>query len=251
MLKDFHEKGHKIVIFSNQGAVKSAVTGKAASNVKTKLNNIVKQVGVPAVAIMSTMTDEFRKPKTGMWDFLVEKLNGGVQPDKSKCFFVGDMAGRDLDPNQSATDKEFAEANGIAFKIPEDMFGEMEGKKVLAKHKSDPASGDAASTPAGDGPNAELAGIFLELSDRFKGSSNRKVGDALAAYPKKIDESLYKEVNSIAGIGKGSMATEYVETGKVEAYEEFKAGGGSPAAVKEAGPAKPPSKAAENALKFM
>ena len=29
----------------NQGAIKAAITGKAATNVKTKLDNLVKQVG--------------------------------------------------------------------------------------------------------------------------------------------------------------------------------------------------------------
>lgn len=39
------------------------------------------QMGLPDVTVlMATAEDDFRKPKTGMWTFFVEHLNGGVAP---------------------------------------------------------------------------------------------------------------------------------------------------------------------------
>lgn len=48
----------------------------------------VLQIGVPATIMYATgkdnekkgYIDAYRKPKTGMWDFLVANLNGGVAP---------------------------------------------------------------------------------------------------------------------------------------------------------------------------
>lgn len=71
-----------------------------------------------------TNYEGFRKPKTGMWDLMVAEFNDGIQPDKDKCFFVGDASGG---PNGPAalgdSDRKFAENIGIAFRTPEEEFG--------------------------------------------------------------------------------------------------------------------------------
>eukprot|EP00878_Enallax_costatus_P025878 GHUV01027717.1.p1 GENE.GHUV01027717.1~~GHUV01027717.1.p1 ORF type:complete len:186 (+),score=20.73 GHUV01027717.1:103-660(+) len=43
-LRDLAEEGHKIVIFTNQGSIKSALDGKAAKTVKDKCANIANAV---------------------------------------------------------------------------------------------------------------------------------------------------------------------------------------------------------------
>ena len=54
---------------------------------------------------------------------LINQPSPSTHADKARSFYVGDMAGRPMDPNQSATDKEFATNIGVAFKTPEDVFG--------------------------------------------------------------------------------------------------------------------------------
>jgi hypothetical protein len=40
------------------------------------------QCGVPLAALLATDKDAFRKPGTGMWDFMCDNLNGGVKPSE-------------------------------------------------------------------------------------------------------------------------------------------------------------------------
>jgi bifunctional polynucleotide phosphatase/kinase len=48
-LNALHESGYKIVIFSNQGMVKSAVNGKKAEQIRKRLEIFAKEVRVPAL----------------------------------------------------------------------------------------------------------------------------------------------------------------------------------------------------------
>jgi len=47
-LNALHESGYKIVIFSNQGMVKSAVDGKKAEQIRKRLEIFAKEVRVHA-----------------------------------------------------------------------------------------------------------------------------------------------------------------------------------------------------------
>lgn len=38
------------------------------------------QLGVPVQIFMAPQKDEFRKPETGMWKWMVEKCNDGIEP---------------------------------------------------------------------------------------------------------------------------------------------------------------------------
>ena len=126
-LQELSDDGYKIVIFSNQSGIKSALGGAAAKNFRAKVDSVLKDAGVQAAAYVSTMKgkegepDAFRKPATGMWEHFVEHCNGGVEVDKASSFYVGDAAGRTQDFSDS--DAKFAEAIGVPFKTPEDVFG--------------------------------------------------------------------------------------------------------------------------------
>ena len=110
------------MIFSNQATIKSALTGKAATNFKAKVDSILKSAGIKAAVLAATLKDENRKPETGMFDHFVSACNGGVAVDVESSFFVGDAAGRPFDI--AGTDKEFAAATKLPFKTPEEMFGD-------------------------------------------------------------------------------------------------------------------------------
>lgn len=123
-MQELASEGYKIVIFSNQAMIKSALTGKAATNFKAKLDCILKGAGVNAAVFAATQKDSNRKPEIGMWDHFTAKCNGCATVDLASSFFVGDAAGRPFDISDS--DKKFAEAVGLPFKTPEEVFGESE-----------------------------------------------------------------------------------------------------------------------------
>lgn len=268
VLKKFHEEGYKIAIFTNQGGIRSALGGKTADMVRGKVTQFLQHVGVPAIVFAATKKDEeFRKPKPGMWNLLVRSHNGGVAPDMKESFYVGDAAGRDNDFVDSDTnlpsraDIDFAASAGLPFKTPEELFGEMDGKKKLV-------GGTVKDVDTTSGPNAELLLIFKELSTYFrncglpnagfKANAFNKVCLNLSGFQSKITAANLKEVGKIEGVGKGSLGIikEYIETGKVEEYEKIKGdqGGGGGGAGSSAGaprPAAPLSEAAKVASKFM
>lgn len=218
IIKKYHEDGYTIVIFSNQGGIKSKLVGPMADKTKARLQNVIGKLGVPAQAFMATLEDDFRKPGTGMWDFFCSNCNGDVQPDLKGSFFVGDAAGRPADFSDS--DKKFAESIGIPFKVPEDVFGEMEGKRAL------PTQVASGST---ENQNEALTDVFTKLAehytskgDGFKARAYSNVVGALRSFPAKIEQSNLKEVSKLKGVGKASLniIKEFIETGKSAFLEE-------------------------------
>ena len=126
-LKALVQDDYKILIISNQGGVRSALTGTLSEKLRGMVSGIFAELtreGIPAQVIMATQKDEFRKPETGMWDFFVANMNAGITPNLDDCFYVGDMAGRTgAIEDKSDTDKVFAENVGIEFHTPDDYFG--------------------------------------------------------------------------------------------------------------------------------
>lgn len=43
---------------------------------------------------VSIGTPNFRKPYVGLWTWMEEKDNDGVEVDRKQCLYVGDAAGR-------------------------------------------------------------------------------------------------------------------------------------------------------------
>ncbi|DBA85139.1 TPA: hypothetical protein ACH3X2_005859 [Trebouxia sp. C0005] len=171
----------------------------------------------------------------------------GISPaDHEESFFVGDAAGRLGDFADS--DKQFAAAVGIPFKLPEDIFGEGVVKK-------------AAPTGVAEGGvnhNEALCTALKALADVYeaKGGNNvfaarayNKTAGILAAYPKKVGAG--KELKSVQGIGKGSMdkIDEFITTGTLAALSEAEAaveGGDAPEKQKAV-----EGKAKDMAMKFL
>lgn len=126
ILKEYYDKGYKIVILSNQ---KSTFDGKHAMNFdgfKRRWKKISDALGFPVYLLASPKDDFYRKPCPGMWDYLISDLNNGIIVDKSQCLFVGDAAGR---PRIGKTPGDFSDSDlkmalnaGIEFKTPEQFF---------------------------------------------------------------------------------------------------------------------------------
>ncbi|CAL5219502.1 g1344 [Coccomyxa viridis] len=216
VLKEYFDKGYKIVVFSNQGGIASQLDGKQSVKLRERAEQAFEKIDVPATIMYATGKEGcgVRKPELGMWDFFVENLNDGVQPEKGECFFVGDAAGRAGD--FAGSDKEFAENVGIAFKTPEEVFGEGP-KKAFSPTKQE-----------GPKMNPELGSAFDQLAakfadDRFKGIAFKKVADIINSYPEKITSG--KQVSHVKGVGKGSIAKidEFLKTGT---FAELESSGG-------------------------
>eukprot|EP00906_Rhabdomonas_costata_P026304 RCo037470 len=130
-LRKLHQDGNVLVIFSNQAGVGLKGLGfdsVRASEFTGRVDNILKDLGIPVFVFASSETDRFRKPCTGMWSFMVKTIFGGVSPDVKACKFVGDAAGRPAGwkPGRkkdfSCSDRKFAHNLGVEFLTPEEFF---------------------------------------------------------------------------------------------------------------------------------
>jgi bifunctional polynucleotide phosphatase/kinase len=69
---------------------------KRLADFKQKVKNVLMQLDLPIVLYAATDKDKFRKPRTGMWDKLLEAqgLTQEGDVDLEACYFVGDAGGR-------------------------------------------------------------------------------------------------------------------------------------------------------------
>lgn len=147
VLKKYAEDKYILVIFTNQGAV--VVTqeirnkSKSFANLCSKVNQMMTSLratvntrvlvyaatSLPSqkrTAKVSTpeVHAKMRKPGTGMWEdlelYIKNSLGDDYEIDKDQSFFVGDAGGREGDFLDS--DKMFAEAYGVRFDVPENVF---------------------------------------------------------------------------------------------------------------------------------
>ena len=133
VLQKFQSDGYRIVIFTNQKGIQEGKQDK--NGMKKKLKNLFSALGINALAMVSCGDDEFRKPCTGMWDYLVQHLNGGLAIDKSVSKYIGDAAGRPASAKRkkdfNSTDLKYGLNIGVNFETPEKFFlGERDNLPV-------------------------------------------------------------------------------------------------------------------------
>lgn len=118
-LRRLHEQGYTLVIFSNQaGFPKQNVFSGRGKQVMTKVDAFMQQLALPITAYLATQRDGNRKPQAGMLRLFL--ASAGCDSLHTDSFFCGDAAGRPHD--HSADDKGFAEAAGLKFMLPEQVF---------------------------------------------------------------------------------------------------------------------------------
>ena len=118
-LKQLHEDGYRVVVFSNQnGASAKAKTGAAKLQVmQQRMADAVGSLGIPVTVLAAVEKDLHRKPALGMVEFL-EAEDSSVPLKLSDSIFVGDAAGRpeDWKPGRkkdfSCSDRKFAHNMG-------------------------------------------------------------------------------------------------------------------------------------------
>ena len=71
-LKKLHEDNYKVVIFSNQNGLSYGKT--KLSDFKNKIERIIKKLGVPVQCFFAVGLNIFRKPRIGMWNYLIQRV---------------------------------------------------------------------------------------------------------------------------------------------------------------------------------
>jgi len=125
-LKEWYNKGYKIVIFTNQGGIEKKK--QELKHITGKILDITEKLSFPVQAFVAHATNIHRKPNTTMWDFFVTNCNKGVDVDLKESFYIGDAGGRlkgwrsGAKKDFSCSDRSFAFNVGIGFKTPEEFF---------------------------------------------------------------------------------------------------------------------------------
>ena len=106
-LQEAYQSGYSLAIISNQ---KGADNKKDQQDLQDKLDAILKALGVPIDIICAHEEDFYRKPRTGMWEFLYEsRWKSFPMPlTRENCFYIGDAAGR---PAAGIKKKDFADTD--------------------------------------------------------------------------------------------------------------------------------------------
>lgn len=107
-----------VVIISNQGAIQLHPDRKAPSAHRGRLQSwqgkaatILRDLNIPTTLYAATASDNYRKPRTGMWDEILEDYDLTHETvDLEGSFFVGDAGGRvavpGIDKDFSASDRQ-------------------------------------------------------------------------------------------------------------------------------------------------
>jgi len=143
-LKELHNQGFKIVIFTNQGGIEKNKQDK--SDITGKILDLASELGFPIQAFVAGMENHYRKPHTTMWEDMVQNYNHSVQVDNNVSFFCGDAAGRPKDWKKGAKkdfsvgDRQFAFNCKIQFHTPEALFLEEPECKTFEFASLDPTT---------------------------------------------------------------------------------------------------------------
>ena len=269
-MQELHDDGFQVVIMSNQAGVNGKVDGKSAQLHMNRVEGFMQDSRKPLkttekagnkcaasgrgeagftfgllACLAIRKESRFRKPEPGMWDFSRERaINAGApRVDQGASFFCGDAAGRPGD--FSDTDLEFAKRVGLAFKTPEDVFGEEAGKKTFYKAEGqenlNKELSEALKALAKEYFDAKaiVEKQDLEVSDfpkksMFKARALNKAATNLAGHTKKVESG--KEAMALPGIGKGTAKyiDEFINTGKIATPEDITKALAGPSVEQEA-----------------
>jgi bifunctional polynucleotide phosphatase/kinase len=93
-----------VAIVSNQGGISLKSDPKTVksdqkrlADFKQKVSAVLTQLDIPISVFAATSRDQYRKPRTGMWDELLDEydLDDASSVDLDNSFFVGDAGGRE------------------------------------------------------------------------------------------------------------------------------------------------------------
>lgn len=85
-LRELYSEGFRIVIASNQLGISLNMVSE--KDLQKKVEQFIAVIGVEATVMLATKSDRFRKPDTGMWNFLENVLNT-TPITREKCVRFG------------------------------------------------------------------------------------------------------------------------------------------------------------------
>jgi len=165
-LKELIKDDYKVVFLTNQAGLGSGKVKPA--ELRQKLSDITSKLSVPVQVFVSPKQSIYRKPATGMWNYLVNQANDGIAVDMSSSFYCGDAAGREAKwapgkkKDHSSADRFMAENLGLTFYTPEEYF--LAQRPVAYKEPSFNARAALqASGPLLDPPESSLTSPKQEV----------------------------------------------------------------------------------------
>lgn len=114
--QSIREHQSRFVIFTNQNGVGLKLV--ALEEVQERIELVTKRLNFPCTVFVAIDRDEFRKPKTGMFNLFNKSFNESRPIDYTKSFYCGDAVGY---PSHSDADLKFAQTLGLPF-VPPDRF---------------------------------------------------------------------------------------------------------------------------------
>ncbi len=114
-LLELQKLGYMIIIVTNQKVTRFSPLNSRISRINLVIK-ILEHYDIHPIVMMSTAEDVYRKPNTGMWDYI---FTSNVI---NNSFYCGDAAGRTSDFSDS--DAQFAKNANLTFYVPEQIFPE-------------------------------------------------------------------------------------------------------------------------------
>lgn len=106
VLHQLHKDKKHLIIISNQNGI--TVSKVSKQSIQAKVDKIIQVIGVPMDFICAIEDDRFRKPRTGMWEFVQQARFPQLSSNTVKHMYVGDAAGRLKEGTRS---KDFADTD--------------------------------------------------------------------------------------------------------------------------------------------
>ncbi|WEL38956.1 DNA 3'-phosphatase [Encephalitozoon hellem] len=126
-IKELNSQGYFIGIASNQSRL---IRINALEAFVKKVCSILADLGVPIIFLAALKKNEYRKPSTGMYEYVCKEY---IDESKiTKKIYVGDAVNCSLGPGHTnSCDSKFAYNAGMEFKHPDEFF---RGTQVIYFH---------------------------------------------------------------------------------------------------------------------